>query len=112
MASRITRKRWKAVAVSAAVGAGVFALLAHLDRPVTLRTTAMAVVLGLILGTLAAPDIEPKLFRSPEWWQAAVGAAGGAVLAVWSGANLGMIVAAAIAGGGLGALARHWVKYV
>ncbi len=112
MASRITRRRRKTVAALAGISMALFAGAHHVFQPSTFRNLVISALLGLTLGALAAPAFEPKLFPSPERWQAAAGAVGGALLALLAGASPQVIATAAVTGAVLGALANYWVKYV
>lgn len=112
MASYLDRKRWKTVA---SYGGGVmvmFSIAHQAFEPSSFRNLVLTAVLGFVLGALAAPVFEPKLFRKPETWQAGLGAAGGALLALIAGASLPMIATIAVTGALLSALARYWVEYV
>lgn len=111
MASRITRRRWKLIGLSAGAGMVAFVALAQLTPPAT-RNVAGFALGGLVLGALAGPEVDPRLFPGRERWQSAFGAAGGGIVALASGATIGVVVAAAFSGAVLGALARYWVRYV
>jgi hypothetical protein len=77
------------------------------DRNIPLITLA-----GLVIGAIAAPELEPKLFPVPAVWQAAFGAAGGGLLALGAGAGAGMVFAIVMTGAVVGALAHYWLEYV
>jgi hypothetical protein len=106
-------RRWKTAGLAAAGMGAAFVLLEHGFRSGgTLRSVEGVGLIGVVIGALAAPDFAPELFPAPALWQAIVGACGGALLALLLGATAPGIAAAAITGGVLGALARHWIKHV
>ena len=112
-AARLRRRRWKLLALSSAIGAVVFVLTKSAFRPgQTLRHGAVAAVAGLIIGALAAPEFDPKLFPAPALWQALIGAVGGGLLALLLGAPAGSVTAAVVGGAGLGVLARYWLEHL
>ena len=111
MVSRITRRRWKIIGLAAGVGMVAFMVLAHTSLSAT-RNVAAFILGGLVLGALAGPELDPELFPGRERWQAVIGAAGGGIVALVSGATVGVVAAAVFSGAVLGALARYWVKYV
>lgn len=106
------RRRLAAVAAWAGIGAVAFGLLHGLRAPLSIRTVGLAALMGVVVGALAAPELEPKLFRRPGVWQTLVGAAGGALLALSFAGTIQALVAGAIVGGVLGAFANLWVRYV
>ena len=111
MPSRINRKRWTSVAGCG--GAGVVGCIALAQfTPPHDRNLPLIALAGLVIGAVAAPELEPKLFPAPAFWQAAFGAAGGGLLALGAGAGAGVVFAAVTTGAILGALARYWLKYV
>lgn len=111
MGSRIHRQRWKTVGMFAGAGMVAFVALAQLQPPST-RNLPMLALAGLALGAVAAPVFEPRLFRAPALWQAALGAVGGGLLAAAAGAAAGVVAAAVFSGAVLGALARYWIEHV
>lgn len=112
MPSSLDRKRWKAVASYGGGAMAMFSITHQAFEPSTFRALVLTALFGFVVGALSAPVFEPKLFRKPEKWQAGLGAAGGALLAVIAGASLPIIATTAVTGAVLGALARHWVEYV
>lgn len=98
--------------MSAGVGAVAFAVLHGLRSPPSLRTLGLAAVFGLVVGALAAPEFEPKLFPRPALWQTLLGAAAGALVAVSFDGRAEAAVAGVIVGGFLGAFANQWVKHL
>jgi hypothetical protein len=109
--SRITRKRWKAVGLCGGAGVVLAIVLAQFASSHD-RNLPLFALVGLAIGAIAAPELEPKLFPAPVPWQAALGAVGGGLLAVAAGAGVGMIFAAVATGAVLGALARYWVLHI
>lgn len=93
------------------MGTVAFLVLAQFSPPATRDLAAYALV-GLVLGALAGPEFNPRLFPGRERWQSAIGAAGAGMVALVSGASVGVVVAAVFTGAVLGALARYWVEYV
>lgn len=112
MVSRITRQRWKLMGECAGVGMLMFIVPAFVGGPGGSAGMAFAALGGLVLGAIAAPLLEPKLFRAPVLWQAGAGMIGAGLVALAMGAAPGVIFAAAMTGGVLGALARYWIWYV
>lgn len=112
MASRITRQRWKLIGGCAGAGMVMFIALAFLRGPGSPAGMAVAGLGGVVLGAVAAPLLEPKLFRAPVLWQAGAGMIGAGLVALAMGADPGVIFAAAMTGGILGALARYWLWHV
>lgn len=111
MTSRITRKRWKAVAVCGGIGVVAAIALAQLTPPHG-RNLPLFALAGLVLGAVAAPELDPKLFPASARWQAALGAAGGGLLALAAGAAAGVVFSAVMTGAILGALARYWIRFI
>lgn len=111
MASRITRKRWQAIGFSGGAGVVLAIALAQFSSPYD-RNMPMIALAGLVLGAVAAPELEPKLFPAPSAWQAAFGAAGGGLLALGAGAAAGMVFTGVMMGAIFGALARYWIWYI
>lgn len=111
MASRITRKRWKAVSACGGIGVVACIALAQLAPPHD-RNLPLFALAGLVIGAIAAPELDRKLFPAPVPWQTALGAVGGGLLAVAAGAGAGVVFAAVMTGAVLGALARYWVLFI
>jgi hypothetical protein len=111
MDSRTTRKRWKPIGLSGGAGVVLAIALAQFAPPYD-RNLPLIALAGLVLGAVAAPELEPKLFPAPAAWQAAFGAAGGGLLALGAGAAAGMVFAGVMTGAVFGALARYWIRYI
>lgn len=112
MPSRINRQRLKVLGGCGAIGMLIFGPIYNGLRPSPPGTLVLVAISGFMLGALAAPLLEPKLFPYPERWQAPIGAAGGTLIALAAGLSLPMIATAAVTGAVWGALANYWLKYL
>lgn len=112
MPSRVNRQRLKVLGGCGAIGTLLLGGVYHGLQPSSPLTLVIVAISTFMLGALAAPLCEPKLFPSPERWQAPIGAAGGTLMALAAGTSLPMIATAAVTGAVWGAFARYWVKYI
>ena len=77
-----------------------------------LRSVVLLAASGLLLGAIAAPELEPQAFRYPAVWQVFFGALAGVALMVARAHSSEAIVAGAVVGGLLGFLAPYWLKHL
>jgi hypothetical protein len=112
MPSRINRQRLKFLGGCGAIGMLIFGPIYTGFQPSPPATLVWVAISGFMLGALAAPILDPKLFPTRERWQAPIGAAGGILFAVATGLSLPMIATAAVTGAVWGALANYWLEYI
>jgi hypothetical protein len=103
---------WKVV-VFASVGFGIlFVVFGGFSFGYTLRSVILLGVAGVLLGLIAAPDLEPAAFRFPILWQMFFSILGSLLVAFQVGAQpLGYAIAIVI-GALLGYFARYWTKHI
>lgn len=68
--------------------------------------------MGVFIGALAIPELEPKAASSPTLFQTFVGAVGGALAAVALKVDNEYVIYASIIGAFVGFTASFWVKYI
>lgn len=69
------------------------------------------IVIGLFLGLLAAPSIEPKAFKHAWAYELLSGAMSGALIGLIFIASGEAVLVGALVGGVLGYLAPYWIKH-
>jgi hypothetical protein len=101
------------VAGYAAVGFGVlFVVFGGFSSGYSLRSVVLFGAAGLLLGLIAAPDLEPAAFRFPIVWQMFFSILGSLLVALQLGARpFGYVIAVAV-GAFLGYFARYWTKHI
>ena len=67
---------------------------------------------GAILGSIGAPELEPKAFRYPMLWQVIFAVVGCVFLAVMFVAKPEGYALAVVIGIALGYLAPYWIKHI
>ena len=68
--------------------------------------------MGVFIGLVAAPSIEPKAFKYAWRYEIVFGSLAGLMIALIFENNTDVIVSGMFVGGLLGYLAPYWVKYV
>ncbi len=76
------------------------------------RQVVSILILAICLGTMTAPQFEPKAFRNPGRYQVIAGAIGGASAAYVLSENLEVVALGFLVGVVLGFLAPYWVDRV
>jgi hypothetical protein len=90
----------------------LFALVGGLSRGYEVHSVLILAVSGLLLGAIAAPEVEPKAFRYPAVWQVCFGVLGGVLFVSANPGGPLEFMAGALIGGLLGFLAPYWLKYI
>ncbi len=101
--------------ISASVGlffAVMFVVLGGLNYGYTIQSISALALSGVLLGAIAAPEIQPEAFRHPALWQVCFGALGGGVFSLFVWQSREATAAAALLGCVLGYLAPYWVKHI
>lgn len=73
---------------------------------------AFAAFLGIFVGFVAAPSIEPKAFRNAWAYELGGGCLAGATMGFVLGTGAEVVGIGALLGGFIGYLAPYWVKHV
>ena len=73
---------------------------------------AIVTLLGVLIGTLFAPELEPKKFKKGWLLQIVAGFIAGIIAGIFFGLSGELIFCCAIIGGFLGWIAPSWVKHV
>lgn len=73
---------------------------------------ALLFCMGLLVGLLAAPVLDPKLFKNPGLFQSIGGALAGALAGAAIQPNPESIVAGLFVGGVIGWLTPWWLKHI
>jgi hypothetical protein len=105
----------KAISTSAVLGV-ILAVLLIVFRGWKFGYSAKSVfflgLAGIILGAIAAPECEPKVFPLPALWQVTFAVLGCIIVAfVWEAPPEGYLLAI-VGGGVLGYAAPIWVKHL
>lgn len=103
---------WVVAGICGVVFAGLFVLLGGLAHGYAPRSVACLAVAGLLLGAIAAPEIEPKVFRFPAVWQILFGALAGIAVVSSRQPSTSTVLAGAMIGGVLGFFAPYWIKHI
>jgi len=69
-------------------------------------------VLGLFIGLIAAPEIEPKVYKNPKLFQFFGGLFFGLVLAIFFELDTSSVILISAIGAVLDVTATYWVKHV
>ena len=67
---------------------------------------------GVFVGIVAAPSIEPKVFKNAWAFELVFGALAGAMLGFVFGSGTEAVILGALLGGVLGYLTPYWIKHV
>ena len=96
---------------SAAFGV-LFIVFGGISFGYSLRSVLMLGAAGVLLGLIAAPDIDPPAFRYPIVWQMFFSILGSLLVAAQVGAKpLGYAIAVVV-GALVGYFARYWTKHI
>lgn len=68
--------------------------------------------MGVCVGLVAAPSIEPKAFKNAWAYEISFGALAGAIVPAVFAGGAGAIAVGALLGGMLGYLAPYWIKHI
>jgi hypothetical protein len=105
----------KAIAISAFVGAIlaiVLVIFRGWESGYSPKSVGFLAIAGILLGAIAAPEIEPRAFRYPALWQVLFAVIGCALVAfVWDAPAEGYLLAI-VGGGVLGYAAPMWIKHI
>ena len=110
--SSVTRSGIKAIAFLCAFLAVIFVVFGGLQYGYSGRNIVFFGVVGVILGAIGAPELEPKAFRYPALWQIFFAIIGCTLLAFAIHAppeGYGLAVTAGLL---LGYLAPYWIKHI
>ena len=105
-------KGWRLVTGFALAMGLVFLVLGGITRGFSLRLSMFHFGLGIFLGAIGAPELEPKLFRSPVLWQVSFAVVGCVMFAASVSAPLEGYALAISVGAILGYLAPYWIRHV
>jgi tryptophan-rich sensory protein len=112
LGSRAVRKTLITTVAICIIAATVLVAFGGLRFGYSGKSIAGLAASGAILGSIAAPEFEPKLFRYPAVWQMLFAIAGCVVLAVAAEAPAEGYFLAVVAGAVLGYIAPIWIKYI
>lgn len=90
--------------------AAIFIVFGGLAHGYSLRSVLFLGSAGLFVGAIAAPELEPKLFRFPRLWQISLSVVGCVLIAVHLQAGALGYSIAVVAGLALGYLAPIWSR--
>ena len=76
------------------------------------KRLALVGAAGVFVGIVAAPSIEPKVFKNAWAYELGFGAMAGAMLGFVFGAGAEAVILGVLLGGVLGYLAPCWIKHV
>lgn len=103
---------WVLSASVSLILAVIFVVFGGLSHGYSIESISFLALMGILLGAIAAPEIEPKAFRYPALWQACFGAFGGSVFSIFVWQSLEAAAVGALAGCLLGYLAPYWAKHI
>ncbi len=103
---------WTVALGSAAFFGVIFVAFGGISSGYSLDSVFWLSVSGVLLGLVAAPDLEPKAFRLPTLWQIIFCVLGLEVLAFYLRLEPGWHAAAVAAGCLLGCTAKFWTKHI
>ena len=107
----INARGWKAVATVGLL-VGIFGVLAGgIGRSFSADLAALHAAIGIFLGGMAGPLMEPSGFRYPRLWQIAAAVVGCCLFALSLEASVLGYGLAVIIGSALGYSANYWLPY-
>jgi hypothetical protein len=103
---------WKVVVFASGALGTLFVVFGGFSFGYSLRSVVLLGVAGVVLGLIAAPDLEPAAFRFPIVWQMFFSILGSLLVALQLRAQpLGYAIAVFV-GAILGYFARYWTKHI
>jgi len=103
---------WIVASIAGLVFSVLFVVVGGLSRGYELRSVTILAISGLLLGAIAAPELEPKAFQFPAAWQVSFGILGGVLFVAANWTNPVEFMAGGAMGGLLGFFAPYWVRYI
>ena len=105
-------RKFKVIIFTSLIFSAAFAIFGGFSYGYSLKNEIYLLLAGAIIGLIAAPEIEPKLFKYPALWQVTFSIIGFIILAYSLSSSLTGYGLAVIAGIVIGWLAPYWVKHI
>jgi hypothetical protein len=103
---------WKVVGLASIAFGVLFVVFGGFSFGYSVRSVLLLGVAGVLLGLIAAPDLEPAAFRSPILWQMFFSILGSLLVAFQVDAPPFGYAIAVVVGALLGYFARYWTKHI